>query len=136
MVKSAFIYSEIFSHYDFGPLHPFKTSRAQIVYELCHRYNLLERPWIEIRKPEPLTFDKLSTFHESEYLNVLQAASSKAFAFEMLGCGLGTEENPIIEGLYQLVSLAAGATYLGTELLTEEGFTLAFNIFLKPGQVG
>jgi len=129
MVKSAFIYSEIFSHYDFGPLHPFKTSRAQIVYELCHRYHLLERPWIEIRKPVPLSFDKLSTFHESEYLSVLQAASSKAFAFEMLGCGLGTEENPIIEGLYDLISLSAGATYLGTELLTEEGFTMAFNIF-------
>jgi acetoin utilization protein AcuC len=111
MVKSAFIYSESFSHYDFGPLHPFKTSRAQIVYELCHRYQLLERPWIEIRKPEPLTFEKLSSFHESEYLNVLQAVSSKAFAFEMLGCGLGTEENPIIEGLYQLIS------------------TIAFNIF-------
>ena len=129
MVKSAFIYSEIFSHYDFGPLHPFKTSRAQIVYELCHRYHLLERPWIEIRKPEPLTFDKLASFHDSEYLSVLQAASYNPFSFEMLGCGLGTEENPIIEGLYDLIALSAGATYLGTQLLTEEGFTIAYNIF-------
>jgi acetoin utilization protein AcuC len=128
-MKSAFLYSEFFSHYDFGALHPFKTTRAQIVYELCRRYNLLESPWIEVIKPEPLPFDQLTLFHDSEYLVLLQAASSKAFAFEMLGCGLGTDENPIIEGLYTLLSLSAGATYRGAELLAQDEFTLAFNVF-------
>lgn len=128
-MKSAFIYSENFTHYDFGPLHPFKTSRAQIVYELCHRYRLFDRPWIHIKKPEPLCLEKLSLFHDREYLGLLQAASSKAFSFEMLGCGLGTEENPVIEGLFTLVSLSAGATWLGTELLTRENFTAVLNVF-------
>jgi acetoin utilization protein AcuC len=128
-MKSAFLYSEFFSHYDFGALHPFKTTRAQIVYELCHRYHLLDSPWIEVIKPEPLPFEQLTLFHDSEYLVLLQAASSKAFAFEMLGCGLGTEENPVIEGLYTLISLSAGATYRGAELLALEDFTLAFNVF-------
>ncbi len=36
-MKSAFVYSEEFSRYELGPLHPFKTSRAKIVYELCQR---------------------------------------------------------------------------------------------------
>ncbi len=128
-MKSAFIYSENFSRYDFGHLHPFKTTRAKIALELCQRYHLLDRPWIEVRQPDPLCFDKMATFHDTEYLGLLQAASSRSFAFEMLGCGLGTEENPIIDGLYDLVSLAAGATLLGTELLVQEGFTIALNIF-------
>lgn len=128
-MKSAFLYSEIFSHYDFGTLHPFKTTRAQIVYELCHRYNLLDRPWIQVIKPEPLPFEQLTLFHDSEYLGLLQAASSKAFAFEMLGCGLGTDENPVIEGIFTLASLSAGATYRGAELLAQDDFTLAFNVF-------
>lgn len=128
-MKSAFIYSEAFSRYDFGPLHPFKTSRAKIVYELCHRYNLLNKPWIKIIRPEPLCFDKLSLFHNKEYLRVLESASSQAFAFEMLGCGLGTEENPVFHGLYDLITLTAGATYLGAELLIREDFNVAFNTF-------
>ena len=129
ILKSAFIYSPLFSQYDFGPLHPFKTARAKIVYELCHRYSLLDRPWIEIAKPEPLCFEKLSLFHNGDYLNLLKAASSNAFAFEMLGCGLGTEENPVFEGLYDLITLSAGATYLGADLLVNQGFSVALNVF-------
>ncbi len=128
-MKSAFIYSELFSQYDLGPLHPFKTSRAKIVYELCHRYRLLDRPWIDIFKAEPLCLKKLSLFHSVEYLNLLRAASSNTFRFEMLGCGLGTDENPVFEGLYDLVALAAGATYRGAEMLTQENYNLALNIF-------
>jgi acetoin utilization protein AcuC len=129
ILKSAFIYSALFSQYDFGPLHPFKTARAKIVYELCHRYSLFDRPWIEIAKPEPLCFEKLALFHNSDYLNLLKAASSNSFAFEMLGCGLGTEENPVFEGLYDLIALSAGATYLGADLLVNQGFSVAFNVF-------
>ncbi len=128
-MKSAFIYSEAFSQYDFGQLHPFKTARAKIVNELCHRYNLLDRPWIETLKPEPLCLEKLSLFHNREYLKLLDAACSGTFDFQMLGCGLGTEENPIFEGLYDLVTLSAGATYLGKELLMQNDFTVALNVF-------
>ena len=128
-MKSAFVYSEVFSQYELGPLHPFKTSRAKIVYELCHRYGLLDRPWIEIVKPEPLCFEKLTLFHGGEYLNLLEAASSNIFRFEMLGCGLGTDENPVFEGLYDLITLAAGATYRGAELLLHEDYNLVLNVF-------
>ena len=128
-MKSAFVYSEVFSQYELGPLHPFKTSRAKIVYELCHRYGLLDRPWIDIVKPEPLCFEKLTLFHGGEYLNLLEAASSNIFRFEMLGCGLGTDENPVFEGLYDLITLAAGATYRGAELLLHEDYNLVLNVF-------
>lgn len=128
-MKSAFIYSELFSQYELGPLHPFKTSRAKIVYELCHRYRLFDGPGIAIVTPEPLDFEKLALFHSSEYLNLLQAASSNSFRFEMLGCGLGTDENPVFEGLYDLVTLAAGATYRGAELLLHEDYSRVLNVF-------
>jgi acetoin utilization protein AcuC len=47
----------------------------------------------------------------------------------MLGCGLGTEENPVFEGLYDLITLSAGATYLGADLLVNQGFSVALNVF-------
>jgi len=128
-LKSALIYSEAFSQYDFGSLHPFKTARAKTANELCHRYNLLDRPWMEIVKPEPLCMEKLSLFHNEEYIRLLDSASSGTFDFKMLGCGLGTDENPVFEGLYSMITLSAGATYLGTELLIRQGFTVTFNVF-------
>ena len=73
--------------------------------------------------------EKLSLFHNEEYLRLLENASSSTFSFDMLGCGLGTEENPVFEGLYDLVTLSAGATYLGEELLVRGDFAVAFNVF-------
>jgi acetoin utilization protein AcuC len=46
---------------------------------------------------------------------------------EILRFGLGTEENPIFMGMYDYATLAAGATFLGAELLVAGEAEVAFN---------
>ena len=145
-MNSAFIYSDQFSQYEYSPTHPFKPIRAKLTYELCRRYNLLDRPWINIVKPTPLTLKQLTTFHDEEYIRMLAIASLGGLTPEMteyginprehpgfdvgpeiLKYGLGTEENPIFLGMYDYAALTAGATSLGADLLVTGEVDVAFN---------
>ena len=51
---SIFVYSDEMAAFDFGPDHPFKPERASKTYELCNRYGVINHPWINILKPEPI----------------------------------------------------------------------------------
>jgi acetoin utilization protein AcuC len=145
-LQSVFIYSDEFAQYEYSPSHPFKPIRAKLTYELCRRYNLLDRPWIKIIKPEPLRLNQITVFHDEEYIRTLAIASLGGLTPEMmeyglnpgehpylpvgpeiLKFGLGTEENPIFIGMYDYAALTAGATHLGAELLVEGEVNVAFN---------
>jgi acetoin utilization protein AcuC len=143
---SAFIYSEELSNFEYGATHPFKPIRAKLTLDLCRRYDLIDRPWIRIVKPEPLDFEVLAEFHDAAYLKALQAVDSAAVASELwpdtpapqegefltldpkiLEYELGTEENPIFSGVYDYSALAAGATFLGAKMVASGEVQVAFN---------
>jgi len=143
---SAFIYSEELSNFEYSPTHPFKPIRAKLTLDLCRRYDLIERPWIRIVKPQPLDFEVLAEFHDESYLKALQAVDSAAMASELwpdtpapqagelltldpkiLEYELGTEENPIFSGVYDYSALAAGATFLGAKMVASGEVQVAFN---------
>lgn len=133
----AFIYAEELTSVEFSPNHPFKPVRAKIMLDLCHRYGLLERPWIRMIKPLPLTMDQLSKFHDPDYLEVLQRANTlngnilgeglDELASKLLEYGLGSEDNPIFPGVFDFAALCAGATQLGAELVAAGEVNVAFN---------
>ncbi len=133
----AFIYAEELTSIEFSPHHPFKPVRAKIMLDLCHRYGLLERPWIRMIKPLPLTLAELSRFHDPNFLKVLQRANTlngnilgegfDELASKLLQYGLGTEDNPIFPGVFDFAALCAGATQLGAELVAAGEVNVAFN---------
>ncbi len=133
----AFIYAEELSSFEFSPNHPFKPRRAKILLDLCHRYGLLERPWIRIIKPLPSSPAELSKFHDPHYLDVLQRANTldgsimgeglDELASQFLQYGLGTEDNPIFPGIFDFAALCAGATQLGAKLLSTGEANVVFN---------
>jgi acetoin utilization protein AcuC len=144
--KSAFIFSEEFSKFDYGPAHPFKPIRAKLTLDLCRRYGLIEHPWIRLVKPEPLGFEQMAEFHDASYLKALQMVDSAATAYKLwpdtpatqegdflkldqniLTYGLGTEDNPIFPGVYDFSALASGATFLGAQMIVKGEVQVAFN---------
>lgn len=70
---SAFIYSDELANFEYSPTHPFKPIRAKLTLDLCRRYDLIDRPWIRIVKPEPLPLEVMAEFHDETYLKALQA---------------------------------------------------------------
>jgi acetoin utilization protein AcuC len=143
---SAFIYSDELANFEYSPTHPFKPIRAKLTMDLCRRYDLIDRPWIRIVKPEPLPFEILAEFHDETYLKALQAVDSSALASELwpdvpsgresgtftidpqiLKYELGTDDNPIFAGVYDYSALAAGATFTGAKMVASGEVQVAFN---------
>ncbi len=128
-MRSALIYSNEMGRFDFGYGHPFKPERGIMTYELCSRYGLLGHPWMQLLKPGPAGEELLTNFHTKDYLKALTLASQGKASLEMLGYGLGTEDNPIITGIYEWAATTVGGTVWGMQEILKGDLDYAFNLF-------
>ena len=124
---SIFVYSQEMGAFDFGPNHPFKPERATKTFDLCNRYGVLNYEWMTVLEPEPIDPALLSLFHIPSYLGLLEEISRGEMRLEMLEYGLGTEDNPIITGIYDWSLRAAGGTHAAMQRLLNADALVAFN---------
>jgi acetoin utilization protein AcuC len=125
--RTAFIYSPGYGQYDYGPDHPMEPRRAAETFALCERYDLLDKPWMDVLRPEPADEEIMALFHDRDYLSALKEANDGVFREELLEFGLGTVDCPVFPGVYDYSALIAGGTLLGTHLVQEGRYDLAFN---------
>jgi len=121
------MYTPKYDTYSLGDQHPFKPYKATMVYELCYRYGLFDRPWISIIEPEPASEDALLEYHSKEYIEALKAADKGSFDFTMLGYGLGTSDNPVFKGVYEFSLLVLGATLQCAHLISSGKADVVFS---------
>ncbi|MDH4208580.1 MAG: acetoin utilization protein AcuC, partial [Anaerolineae bacterium] len=100
---------------------------AEETVALCERYDLLDRPWIDVLGPEAAEEEVLALFHDWDYLAALQAANDGVFQERMLEFGLGTMDCPVFRGLYDYSALVTGGTMLAASLVRGGAYDLAFN---------
>jgi len=127
-MNSVFLYTPKFNEYDFGVNHPFKPYRAKMVYEMCYRYNLFNEPWIKVIDPCSATDEIARLFHTEDYIDVLRSANSGHFDFSMMGYGLGSGDNPVFKGVYELAMAMLGATMKGAEMRASGEADIVFNV--------
>lgn len=128
MTKTAFIYSDEFLKFDYGPTHPFKIFRLKLTYELIKAYGLLSLPhaqYIQARKAEE---EELLMFHDKEYIDVLKAANVGIEIPSAYYYGLGPGDNPIFNGLFDWSRLVTGATLQAASTVDSGSVDIAFNI--------
>jgi acetoin utilization protein AcuC len=128
VTKTAFVHSARFAEYDYGRDHPLEPRRPQLAVELCHKYGLLDKPWMTMLEPQPASRDKLALFHDPEYLAALEEANHGSFKDRLIEFGLGTADCPVFPGVYDYSALVVGATLLAAELVDRGGYDLAFNL--------
>jgi acetoin utilization protein AcuC len=128
MAKTAFIYTDEFLKFDYGPTHPFKTSRLNLAYELIKAHGLLSMPnvrYVEARKAED---EDLLLFHNKEYIEVLKAVNAGIELPHACFYGLGSEDNPVFKGVFDWSRLVTGATLQAASLVDLGEVDIAFNI--------
>lgn len=123
------MFSEELGWFDFGQDHPYKPERAIKTYDLCSRYGVLNHPWMVLLEPDPLDPGLLTSFHEPAYVEALEKAGRGEVDLEILRRGLGTEDNPILLGIYDWALRVAGGTNTSMERLLEDKAVAAFNPF-------
>lgn len=126
--RTAFIYSPLYGNYDYGPDHPLEPRRAAETKALCERYDLLDKPWIDVLQAEPADAETMALFHDRDYISALKEANDGVFKERMLEFGLGTVDCPVFPGVYEYSALVTGGTLLGARLVTEGRYDLAFNL--------
>lgn len=127
-MKTAFIYSDDFARFDYGPGHPLKPFRLKLTYELIRAYGLLSLPGVRVVEAEPAAEEDLLLYHTRDYLDVLKAANSGIETPGAERYGIGPGDNPVFKGVYDWSKLVTGASLQAAELVDSGEVQIAFTI--------
>jgi acetoin utilization protein AcuC len=127
-MKTAFIYSDDFAKYDYGPGHPLKPFRLKLAHDLIKAYGLLSLPDVRVVGAKPAEEDDLLLYHTADYIEILKAADSGLAVPGGERYGLGFGDNPVFEGVFEWSRLVTGASLQAAELVDSGEVPIAFNI--------
>lgn len=128
ILKTAFVYTDAYFDYDYGPTHPLRIIRLKLTYDLIKAYELLDLPSVQFIPTIKAEEKDLATYHSEEYLAILKQANKGHLAGSACCFGLGPGDNPIFPGLYNFSLLLAGATLQAVDFVADEKGEIAFNI--------
>ena len=127
-MKNAFIYTDAYLDYDYGPAHPLRIVRLKLTYELIKAYGLLDLPTVQFIPTAKAEEKDLATFHSREYLDILKESNEGRLIGNAYSYGLGPGDNPIFSGLYDWSLWVTGATLQAVDFVANEIGKVAFNI--------
>jgi len=127
-MPNAFIYTDDYLDYDYGPMHPLRVIRLKLTFELIKSYGLLDIPSAQFLPTIKASEEDLALFHSQDYLNILKLASDGHLRGDAYGYGLGPGDNPIFPGLFNWSLLTTGATLQAVDFVADGKGEIAFNI--------
>ncbi|MBI5453951.1 MAG: acetoin utilization protein AcuC, partial [Deltaproteobacteria bacterium] len=127
-MKTAFIYSEKFGSFHYGPSHPMRPVRLKLTYELMEELKLTKLPDSEIVPARQATEAEIELFHSREYVRVLKEANTGIIPVDGSVHGLGFGDNPVFNGVYEWSAWSTGASIQAAELVASGAARVAFNI--------
>jgi acetoin utilization protein AcuC len=127
-MKTAFIYTNAYLDYDYGPTHPLRIARLKLTYDLIKEHGLLALPSVQFMPTLKAEEKDLSVFHSEEYLKILRQANEGFIRGDAYRYGLGPGDNPIFPGLLDWSLLVTGATLQAIDFVANEKEAVAFNI--------
>lgn len=122
--EPAYVYSDEFQRFDYGPQHPMRMRRLALTNELIGLCGLAA----EAHPFAPASFEELMIYHDRRYLETLRELSASPMASGYVAFGLGPGDNPVFPGVYELSALMAGGTLAAARLVSREGAPAAFNL--------
>jgi acetoin utilization protein AcuC len=127
MPKTALLYSDSYTRFDYGPQHPLRMERLGLTWRLMEAYGLTTLPGMVVREPEPADEARIADFHSRAYLEVLKASDSGHPPPRAAMFGLGPGDNPVFAGLWQVARLVAGGSLEAADLVARGDVDRAFH---------
>ena len=127
--QKAFVYSENYFKYDYGPHHPLRVERLKLTYELILAYDLLNFPDVIQLETVPAKMADVCCFHRGEYVETLRQCSRGEYDPDTVRTfGLGPGDNPVFNGLWEWSLLTTGASLMCARLLADRKVEIAYNM--------
>ena len=127
MSQTALVYTPRFNDYDLGPSHPLKPARVVRTYNLIRACAFLEHSDVSVVQPSTASEEMLALAHSTEYIEAVRAPVEGRRLRNPLKFGLGTVDNPIVEGMYEATAIVVGASVKAADVVFEEAASIAFN---------
>lgn len=105
---AAVVWDDGLTRYDFGPGHPFDPVRVRLTMELARSLGVLASDSVTMLTPSPATDGELETVHDGEYIEAVRHAGRSLQP--NIRFGLGTDDDPVFEGMHEAAALVVGAT--------------------------
>jgi len=125
--RAAFIYDSALEQYPYPDGHPFNTTRAKKTRALAQSMGWLTGPGVQEVPPEPVDRLTLKKFHTAQYVRALKNSSDGKWDSNALNMGIGSDDCPVFEGLYEQAVLAIGASLVGARMILDGEMEVAFN---------
>jgi acetoin utilization protein AcuC len=106
--STAVVWDEALTRYDFGPGHPFDPVRIRLTMALAGELGVLSSPAVSMISPSPATDSEIETVHDPQYVAVVRHVGRALVP--ALRFGLGTDDDPVFEGMHEAAALVVGAT--------------------------
>jgi acetoin utilization protein AcuC len=106
--SAAVVWDDGLTRYDFGPGHPFDPVRVRLTMDLARELGVLAAPGVTMISPSAATDEALETVHDGAYIAAVRQAGHHLVP--NVRFGLGTDDNPVFEGMHEAAALVAGAT--------------------------
>ncbi len=127
-MKTAFVYSDRFGAFYYGPDHPMRPARLRLTFELMAELGLINLPSSVTIEARQAIESELLLFHTPEYLRVLREANTGVIPVKGPEHGIGYGDNPAFRGVYEWSCYSTGASLQAAELVSSGAADIAFNI--------
>lgn len=107
------IYHPEYMRYNLGAEHPFSPVRVQMVLELLSAYGIDP----EFCQPEIISPEQLYPVHDRAYVDYVESVSKSKSTKPELKYGLGTADNPIVEGMAEGARMMVAGALQAADLL-------------------
>src|SRR2546428_670524 len=126
-VRTALVYSDAWTRFDYGPEHPLRMERLGLTWRLMQACGLTTLPDAVVRAPEPAAEQEIAIYHDAEYLAMLKACNSGRAPQLAARFGLGPGDNPVFPGLWDAARLCAAGSLLAADLVADGRADRAFH---------
>ena len=126
-MKTALLYTDAYTAFDYGPEHPLRMERLGLTWRLMDAYRLTSLPHMILRAPEPADEQAIGAFHARPYVEMLKSADSGRAPSGAMVYGLGPGDNPVFPGVWQVARLVAGGSILAADLVAAGEVDRAFH---------
>lgn len=117
--KTLMVWSEELLQYNFGPTHPMAPARLGLTRGLIEGLDLLDG--LELAEAPVADRSELELVHDPEFITrVEQERADEEY-------GLGTEDDPVFEGMHEAAARIAGGTLRATRAVWEGAVPRAVN---------
>jgi len=127
MRRAAFVYEETQSRHVLREDHVLQPNRLQLTYELLQSYGAFNDSLLVA--PRMADEEELLSFHTQDYVAAVKSLSRGESRFNPANYNFFEEgDNPPYEGMYEVATMAVGASLVAAELVASGQVDVAFNI--------